>query len=101
MQIERPIRFDRQKRDVAAAFLQKLAELYIRGMLDGRGEDVALAWLQGQRAVDRGVVALGAATRKNDFLWLRIDQGRDFCARGFDVLGQLMPETIRARGIAP
>jgi hypothetical protein len=101
MQIERAVRFNRQKRDFAALLLQKLAEVDIRGMLDGRGDDVPLSRMQCQRAVNRRVVALSAAAREDDLLGLRVDQSCDFCAGFVDVFADLAAELVGAGRVAP
>src|SRR5882762_6955821 len=70
-------------------------------MFDGGGDDVAFAWLSDQRAVDCGVIALGAATGENDFLWISVDEDGEFFAGFFDVIGNLFAKGVGAGWVAP
>ena len=60
VEVDRAVGLDGEKGDFVAALLQIRAELHVRGVLDGGGDDVAFAGLRDERAVEGGVVALGA-----------------------------------------
>jgi hypothetical protein len=72
-----------------------------RRVFDRRGQDVAFAGLSGQRALERGIIALCAATGENDFFQIGPNQRRDFFARLLNPLGHLVTKAIRAGRIAP
>src|SRR5258706_6173536 len=70
-------------------------------MFDGGSQNVAFLRMSGQGALDRRVVALRAATGKDDFARVGIDQRCDPGTRLLQMPRQLAPEEIRARRIAP
>ncbi len=70
-------------------------------MLDRRGDDVLLRRIGHERGVNRGVIALSAATGEDDFLRVGIDERGDFFARLLDVAVDLRAERVGAGGVAP
>src|SRR6267142_1641593 len=81
--------------------LKKIAELDIGRMLDRCGEHMPLLRMRDEGALNRRVIALGAAAREYEFARVRINQGRNFGSRLLDMLGHLMPKSVRARWITP
>ncbi len=101
MKVQRTIRIDRQESDLAAPLLQKLAIIDVRWMFDSRHHHVFLLRLQRLRAVNRRIIALRAATGEDDFLGIRIDQGRHFGSGFLQVPGNFFPERVGAGSVAP
>ena len=62
---------------------------------------MAFAGLSDERAVDCGVVALGAATGENDFLRICVDKRGELFAGFFDVIGDLFAKGVGAGRVAP
>ena len=71
------------------------------GVLDAAGDDVAFLRKDLKRRTDRCVIAFGAATREQDFRWIRADQPGHLRARQFHVTAHLAAEHVHAGGIAP
>ncbi len=69
-------------------------------MFDRGGQHVPFARLRNQRAVDRGIVALRAATGEDHLARVGVDQRGDLFARGLDVPRHRLAEMIRAGRIA-
>ena len=92
MNVKRAVGFDGQEGDFVTALLELLAELDVGGVLDGGGDDVAFAGMGDERAVDRGVVALRAATGENDFPRIGVDQRGDFSRAASMSLATALPK---------
>ena len=83
--IERAVGVHGEESYFATLLFEEGAMVDDGGMLDGGGQDVALAGMGGQGAVQGGVVAFRAATGEDDFLGVGIEEGGDFGARLFDL----------------
>src|SRR5262245_41198761 len=71
-------------------------------MLDcGRQNMPFFFWMRQQGAMNRRIVALGAAACEDDLAWFSMDQRRYLLARLFDMGHDLAPKGIGARGISP
>src|SRR5439155_21422818 len=97
----RAIRFDWQERHVITALLEMLTELGGGRVLDGSRNDVAFGRVRHERAVNRRVDAFGAATGKNDFARIGVEERGGFGAGWFNLFGYLVAEGIGTRRIAP
>ena len=101
LQVQRAVRLHGQEGHGATALLEQLAELDVRRVLDRSGQDVGLAGLRDQGALDRRVVALGAATGEDDLARLGVDQGRNPRPGFVQVRAELASEGVGARRVAP
>ena len=70
-------------------------------MFDRRSEHVPLLRMRDQRAVNRRIVAFGAATGENDLARIGVDQRRHFFPRRFDVFGDALSKRVNAGRISP
>ena len=77
LQVQRPVRLPTgRKVTVYPRFWSSSQNFDIGRVLDGGGQHVPFVRLGGQGAVDRRVIALGAATGEDDLTRLRVDQRR-------------------------
>ena len=98
--VELAVGIDGQPGDLVAAPGEGFAEVLGRAVLDGGGDDVPAVAVGGERALDRGVVALAAAAGEDDFLRLATEQRRDLFARGLDGPAHARAEAVGARRVA-
>src|SRR5256885_1525131 len=101
VEVERAVGFDRQESYRVTLLLKKIAELHVRGMLDTGGKDVPLFRMADERAMNRRVVAFGAAAREDNFPRIGIDQGSDFRASFLQMLRDLMAKMVGAGRVSP
>ena len=96
MEIEGAIRFHWQVGDFVASALEEFAVFDVRRMFDGGGDDVTFARTRRERAMNRSVVALGAATGEDDFLRVGVDERSELSAGIVEMLLDLIPELVGA-----
>ena len=96
LQIEQAFRVHWQKCDRTALLLKGEGELNIRGMLHRRGDDVSLARLACERAVERGVIALRPAAREDDLPGLGLDEISHAGPGAIQSFGELVSKRIGA-----
>ena len=100
-QLQQPVPVHRQIRHPEAVLLQRHAIVQHRRMFHRRRDDVPLAGIGLERRMNRRIVALRRARRKNHVARLRPDQFRHLHPRRLDHRFQLGPKLVAAGRIAP